>query len=293
MPNFDTAWNNPTSPYVQSLLHEGKTKRVWQSTEADTVIIENTDRLTAYNGLKEIYIDKKARYAAQISAVNFIQLHEQGVPNHFLGLDSREGYGHRFWAQKLGMLPVEFVVRNEPWGSYLDRHPEEDHGGVFKRPVVEVFEKNNKLGNLGDPLLIVDYRKRIVRRFLPDQPLSEDSLIDERPFRKVGYLKLGRWDEAMMVARDAARVLQKAWERNNCTLVDIKFECGITSTSKVVIGDTIDADCWRLWQNGDPATPLDRQLFKNGCTREEITDSYGLILQQTMKTLGIVGNMGN
>jgi phosphoribosylaminoimidazole-succinocarboxamide synthase len=96
-----------------------------------------------------------------------------------------------------------------------------------------------------------------------------------------------------MVALDAAQVLRQAWERNGSRLVDIKFECGINSVGDVVIGDTIDADCWRLWQNGNPDTPLDRQLFKNNCTRDEITDSYKIILAQTMKGLSVSGNTGN
>jgi len=47
------------NPYSFSLLKEGKTKRVWHSPDVDLVVIENTDRLTAYNGLKETTIYKK------------------------------------------------------------------------------------------------------------------------------------------------------------------------------------------------------------------------------------------
>ena len=131
-------------------------------------------------------------------------------------------------------------------------------------------------------------------RYLPDRPRSKSTLIDERPLDELSYLRIDRWAEAYQRVLDAAQVLQKAWKRGNATLVDIKFECGITSVDEVVIGDTIDADCWRLWRNGNPNDPLDRQLFKNKREPHEIIDSYETILEQTARWLrvggGITGN---
>jgi len=272
-------------PRVQSLLREGKTKRIWQSTDPDIVIIENADRLTTSNGL-EIHIDTKGRYATKISNVCFRHLLDRDVLNHYLGRDKRKEYSHRFWARKLDMLPVKFVVRFQPYGSYLARYPNKDYKKPFGRPVLELFEKNNALG---DPWLVPNRRKGTMCRYLPDHPRSKSTLIDERPLHEVGYLRTDRWGEAYLRVLDAAQVLRKAWRRGKATLVDIKFECGITSSDEVVIGGTIDADCWRLWRNGDPNDPLDRQLFKNKCEPHEIIDSYEAILEQTIRWLPLSG----
>jgi len=277
---------------IGRLIREGKTKKIWQSPRPSRVIVENTDRLTAYNGREEIYIRKKGEYAARISCVCFTYLRIHDVPNHFLGLDVAEGRRHRFLADKLHMLPVEFVVRHQPYGSYLARYPRREYTKPFRKPVIECFEKDD---DLGDPWLVVNREKEIVRRYMPDRPRSKTSLIDERPFCELGYLMLDRWDEAVAVVKNAAQVLRKAWTQGNTTLVDIKFECGVTSRDEVVIGDTIDADCWRLWRGGDPDDPLDRQLFKNKCDPEEITSAYRFILSETTRwlPLGGGGSTGN
>jgi len=273
------------------LLQEGKTKRVWQDLNPNVVTIENTDRLTAYNGREEIYINQKGCYANDISKVCFSYLSAQGIPNHYVSPYLHLGYDRCFSARKLDMLPVEFVVRHQPYGSYLTRYPGEDYRKVFDRPVIEFFEKNDALG---DPWLIVNREKETVSRYLPDRPRSKDSLIDERSFRELGHLMLHRWSEATPIVFDAAVALRKAWARGNTSLVDIKFECGVTSKNIVVIGDTIDADCWRLWRGGDPSDPLDRQLFKDKRDPQEILSSYAFILEQTVRWLSSSsGSTGN
>jgi phosphoribosylaminoimidazole-succinocarboxamide synthase len=118
--------SSPNGSRVQSLLREGKTKRIWQTTDPDIVVIENTDRLTAYNGREEIYIDTKGRYSTRISNVCFRYLGSKNVWNHNLWPAGKIEDSHRFWAWKLDMIPVEFVVRFQPYGSYLARYPNRD-----------------------------------------------------------------------------------------------------------------------------------------------------------------------
>lgn len=283
--------DTPDDLCAQGLLQEGKTKRIWGTANPDIVIIENTDRLTAYNGREEIYIGTKGQFSTRISNVCFGYLRSRGVWNHYLWPASKVEDSHKFWAWKLDMLPVEFVVRFQPYGSYLARHPDRDYKKPFSRPILECFEKNDALG---DPWLVPNRKKGTMCWYMPDQPRSKRTLIDERPLSEVSYLRTDRWAEAYSRVRDAAQMLRKSWKRGNATLVDIKFECGVSSVGDVVIGDIIDADCWRLWCNGDPNDPLDRQLFKNNCERHEILEAYETILNQTTQWLSLGGgNTGN
>lgn len=268
------------------LLKEGKTKKIWGHADIERVLIENTDRLTAYNGLEEVRIDGKGWYATQISNNCFRYLQRQGIANHFIWPYEKQGFDHVFWAHKLSMLPVEFVVRNQPYGSYLERFPDAPYVDTFPEPIVEYFEKND---DLGDPWLIVDHEREIVRRYMPNCPQSKDSLIDEQPFSALGHLMLDQWDQATSLVYAAALALKKAWEHCDATLVDIKFECGVRCDNRVVIGDSIDADCWRLWRDDDPTDPLDRQLFKNNRHTAEILEAQRFILLQTMQWLPTSG----
>jgi phosphoribosylaminoimidazole-succinocarboxamide synthase len=216
----------------------------------------------------------KGVYSTRISNNCFRYLRLQGVPTHFLSPYHVRHESAKFWARKLAMIPVEFVVRHQAYGSYVERHPETPARTVFTEPVIEFFEKTDELG---DPNLKVDIEKGIVQRWLSDCPQSKESFIDERPFKELGHLMLHRWAEAIPILFQAAQALQKGWNYHKSTLVDIKFECGITSDDQVVIGDTIDADCWRLWSNGDPADSLDRQLFKDGQPSDYLRRKYSEI----------------
>lgn len=266
-----------------TLYKKGKSKQVWGCPDSSLVVIENTDRITAYNGLKQADIHGKGWYATQTSNNCFRYLETQGIPTHFICDDNREGFGHKFWARNLTMLPVEFVVRNVAYGSYLARNPDVPIAEPFAEPIIEFYEKNDVWD---DPMLIVDMEAEVVERHKPDRPRSRDSLIDVRPFRSLGYLMLDRWPEAIDRSFSAALALKKAWEQHNATLVDIKFECGVSEDNKVVLGDSIDADCWRLWRQ-DASDPLDRQLFKDDCSHKEIIAAQKYIWLKTSQWLPI------
>lgn len=72
-------------------------------------------------------------------------------------------------------------------------------------------------------------------------------------------------------------LLERAWSRLDCTLVDMKVEFGVTPSGDVVLADVVDNDAWRVWPSGDPRLMKDKQVYRN--LKEVTADGLATVLK--------------
>lgn len=93
-------------------IYRGKAKIVYNTANADHVIIEYTDQATAFNGVKKENIAEKGHLNADITSHIYRYLESKGIPTHFIDAQDKE-----ILAKKLNIILVEVVVRNIVAGS--------------------------------------------------------------------------------------------------------------------------------------------------------------------------------
>ena len=211
-----------------ALLHEGKAKRVYTTTDPDLLVVEYKDDATAFNGLKKGRINNKGPLNNKISAFFFTLLAKNGVESHFVRLLS----DREMLVKKLEIIPVEVVVRNLAAGSLVKRLGLEE-GTPLARPVLEFYYKNDALG---DPLINEDH---------------------------IAVLSLATPAQVGAMAEQALavnRILTEHLIAHNLILVDYKLEFGLHH-GEVLLGDEISPDTCRFWE-ATTGEKLDKDRFR-------------------------------
>ena len=213
----------------QEQLYEGKAKKVFATEDPELLIVSYKDDATAFNGLKKGTITGKGVINNQMSNRLMTLLESKGIPTHLVQeLNTRETL-----VKKVGIVPLEVIVRNIAAGSFSKRYGVEE-GVVFDAPTLEFSYKNDALG---DPLLNT---------------------------RHALALKLATPAEIKTIEDYSLRIneiLKEFWAGCGVTLVDFKLEFGRLSDGTIVLADEISPDTCRLW---DSATKekLDKDRFR-------------------------------
>ena len=238
----------------KSQLYEGKAKKVYETEDAELLIVSYKDDATAFNGIKKGTISGKGVINNQMSNLLMQKIEKSGVPTHFVEeLSERETL-----VKKVSIVPLEVIVRNIAAGSFSKRYgvPE---GKVFKKPTVELSYKND---DLGDPL-INDYHA-----------IAIDIATDE----EIKTIK-----EYAFKVND---VLKAFWKECGVTLVDFKLEFGKTSDGTIILADEISPDTCRLWDS-ETGEKLDKDRFRRDLGGVE--DAYEEAMRRALKTIRMEG----
>ncbi|MBT7007366.1 hypothetical protein HN958_02570 [Candidatus Falkowbacteria bacterium] len=279
----------------------GKTKTIYTVEEhPDLCWIENRDDITADDDpSKTREIEGKALFATTVTCNVFALLKKLGIAVAFrVQTDDTS-----FVAKRCRMIPIEVVVRRFAVGSYLKRSPElvVEEGAPphrFEDVVVELFLKTTR-GELivndetvvsglnpgkgeEDPLMI--YNPREYGRYYlyhPKRPVTPESSLNRSLSVDQLGVKLVNIENIQEISRRVFLLLEKAWERLDCRLIDFKIEFGITADGELVVADVIDNDSWRL--RDQDWNELSKQVFRDGAGLDEVSTVYELVAELSRK----------
>ncbi len=229
------------------LLYEGKAKRLYEADDPEQIIVEYTDRATAFNAAKVGTIASKGAINNQIAAKLFQVLESKGVATHFVRiLSDRE-----MVVRRLSIIPVEVTIRNRVAGgmAQLFGIPE---GKTLACPVCELHYKSDPLG---DPL-INEYHVLALKMATEE----ELKIIRERSFQ-------------------VNNILRHFFGERGMELVDFKLEFG-RARGKILLGDEISPDTCRLWEVGT-GKKLDKDRFRRDLG--EVESAYQEVLHRVLK----------
>src|SRR3974390_1981697 len=279
--DVQTAERVATKYALGTLVAEGKTKKIHQvPASPDLVTILSKDDITAGDGAKHDIIPCKGRLANQ-TTWNVVRLLKAcGLPVAFEEQDSADS----FVAPGCEMLPYEVVVRREAHGSYLKRNPHLAKGQLFPRLIVELFLKTKDRNWKGKPLVCDDpllhYADSQIRLFNPAKPM-----LGQEPFLILPESEVFSHDEEWKFLPEMGRiaglaflVLEKAWQLEGGTLVDLKVEFGFDSKGQLLLADVIDNDSWRVLQDG---SYIDKQVYRDGGALDDVAAKYRRVAEVT------------
>jgi phosphoribosylaminoimidazole-succinocarboxamide synthase len=214
------------------LLYEGKAKKIWSTEDANLVISEFKDDLTAFNGEKKSSEAGKGALNNKISTELFKLLSDNGIPTHFVQMLDDNHMLHK----KADVILIEVIVRNIATGS-LSRNLGIEDGKVLPFTLVEFDYKNDELG---DPKL-------------NDQHALILGLVEYQD----------ELDKIRRMARQINDILKPYFTAKGLNLVDFKLEFGKDKDGNIILIDEISPDNCRFW---DAATgeKMDKDRFRQG-----------------------------
>ena len=286
---------------------EGKTKVITiQSKDEDLVKITTKNSLTGNDG--ELKSDLPLAKAKTEQTCNIFQiLKSAGVPVAYV--EKVIETDNEFISKNCDMIPLECVVRRKPWGSYLKRHPMKKPLDVtFKSPIAEfyykvvdypfnsrthIINKNETEGDtkvtrmveewtgekFTDPIIYL-YDYLTVQEWYLHPPKMEFSMANFEQIDSVTDRDTMKYIEHELL-RPTFRLLEGYWKKFKVDLIDIKIEVGYTKSGELVVADVIDNDSWRIWPNGDNTNQLDKQLFREGGSEEDVIYNYEKVADMT------------
>ncbi len=216
----------------RELIYEGKAKRLFNTDDANLVIAEFKDDLTAFNGAKKDSEAGKGALNNKISTELFKMLAQNGVESHFVEmLDDTN-----MLCKKVDIIMIEVIVRNIATGS-LSKNLGITDGTVLPFTLVEFDYKNDALG---DPKL-------------NDQHCLILNLVKNE----------SELDQLRAMARQINDILRPYFHTRGLNLVDFKLEFGRDENGKIILADEISPDNCRFWDL-ETGEKMDKDRFRQG-----------------------------
>ena len=230
------------------VIIEGKVKTVYQGDDAQKVIIEYHDKVTAGNGEKEDYPLGKGALCCSISSLLFEKLAKEGIPTHYINMVG----ANKMICRKVDIVPLEVICRNRAAGTIVKQTTLHE-GQPLPHPIVEFYLKDD---SKNDPLLTPD---RVRLMGYDPQPFIDMTVRINDHLRQLFYI-LG------------------------IDLVDFKLEYGYDAHGDLYLADEISPDSMRLWQVGTNER-FDKDLFRKN--EGDIVPAYRQILDK-LQPLAVV-----
>lgn len=209
-------------------LYSGKAKSVYETDDADRLVLHFRDDTSAFDGEKKSSLARKGEVNNKFNAFIMTKLEEAGIPTHFEKVLSDD----QAVVKHLEMIPVECVVRNIAAGSICRRLGVKE-GLDLDPPTFEFFLKNDEL---------------------------HDPMINDYHIRSFGWASEQEVAAMKALTFKVNTVLKKLFLDAGILLVDYKLEFG-RFHGQVVLGDEFSPDGCRLW-DAETREKLDKDRFR-------------------------------
>jgi phosphoribosylaminoimidazole-succinocarboxamide synthase len=229
-----------------TLLYEGKAKKVWNTDDADVLVVDYKDDATAFNGLKKGTIEGKGSINNRVSNHMFKILESKGVPTHYV----EQLTDRKTAVKKVSIVPLEVIVRNIAAGS-LSKRLGLPEGLKLKKTVLEYCYKDDALG---------------------------DPLVNEYHIAAIGA---ATEEELKIIAEYSLkinRIMTEYLKDLGIELIDFKLEFG-RYKGKIILADEISPDTCRFWDS-KTGEKLDKDRFRRDLGGVE--DAYKEILHRLL-----------
>jgi len=236
---------------TEAVVHLGSGKvRELYGLDDERLLLTASDRISTFDVILPTEIPDKGRVLTGLSAFWFARTGEL-IPNHLLALRND---GRSLECRRLEMLPIECVVRGYLAGSGWKDYRET--GSVCGRSLpVGLLESDR----LPEPLLTPATKARS----------GHDENIDATAAAAIVGAEL--YAEVERVALALYRFASAHAERRGIILADTKFEFGLDSERRLVLGDeALTPDSSRFWPAseyapGGPQPSYDKQYVRDYC----------------------------
>ncbi len=239
------------------LVKQGKVRNVYDAGDGK-LILESSDRLSAFDIVLADTIPQKGHILNEISAYHLQMVQRSGVATHYAGgVDERSMLAYR-----LEMIPVEVIVRGYLYGSAWERYK----AGQFASPHGTEPRKGAKF-----PRAVVEFTTKLEAS---DRPVT------------IGEIMRNGWmtDDELEYITEAAECVHHAVSENArrgmLIVADQKFEFGRNPAlgSMPVLGDEVGTpDSSRFWdamlyaenyETGQDQQSFDKQYVRDFLLRE-------------------------
>ncbi|MFV0480423.1 MAG: phosphoribosylaminoimidazolesuccinocarboxamide synthase [Campylobacteraceae bacterium] len=231
------------------LLYEGKGKKLYKTEDANLLISEFKDDLTAFNAEKRGNEAGKGALNCKISTELFHLLEKHGIKTHLVKTINENSQ----LIKKVKIMPIEVVVRNIATGS-LSKRLGIKEGDVLPFTLVEFYYKDDALG---DPLINDDHC--LILKLVKDRS-------DLETLRALG--------------RKINDVLKPFFFERDLKLVDFKVEFGVDKDGNILLSDEISPDSCRFW-DVHTNEKLDKDRFRQSIGAVKV--AYEEVLKRILK----------
>ena len=236
---------------TEAVVHLGSGKvRELYGLDDERLLLTASDRISTFDVILPTEIPDKGRVLTGLSAFWFARTGEL-IPNHLLALRND---GRSLECRRLEMLPMECVVRGYLAGSGWKDYRET--GSVCGQSLpVGLLESDR----LPEPLVTPATKARS----------GHDENIDATAAAAIVGAEL--YAEVERVALALYRFASAHAERRGIILADTKFEFGLDSERRLVLGDeALTPDSSRFWPAseyapGGPQPSYDKQYVRDYC----------------------------
>ena len=213
----------------QTLLYEGKAKKLYRTDEAGVLWVEYLNQATALNGAKKDTVAGKGALNNQITSRIFEKLAAKGINSHFIQQLSESEQ----LIKEVTMIPLEVVLRNIAAGSFSKRLGIAE-GTPLAFPIIEFYFKEDAL---------------------------DDPMINDEHIQVLNIASPAEIAELKAMTRAINQALVEMFQEIGIRLVDFKLEFGKTADGTIVLADEISPDTCRLW-DAETNDHLDKDLYR-------------------------------